>query len=145
MASQPSAVSCPHQPCLPTPRQPKCHLTWRTVPPHPATWPATAGSTPGAPLCPPTAVTSPPRWPSRACRQPGRAATLSRPPRSDAGAAPGAPRACQLLAPEPSSRTALPMLATLGISPRDLSPVRLSGLKELKTTSETERSVVLRS
>lgn len=26
-ASQPSAVSCQHQPCLPTPRQPKCHLT----------------------------------------------------------------------------------------------------------------------
>lgn len=47
--------------------------------------------------------------------------------------------------PEPSSRTALFMLAIPGISPHDLSPVRLLGLKELKTTSETERSVVLRS
>lgn len=99
MASQPSAVSCRHQPCLPTPRRPKCHLTWRTAPLHPATWPATAGSMPGAPRCPPTAVTSLPRWHSRACRQPGRAATPSRPPLSDAGAAPGAPWAGWLLGP----------------------------------------------
>lgn len=47
--------------------------------------------------------------------------------------------------PKPGSRTALFVLAIPGISPRDLSPVRLLGLKELKTTSETERSVVLRS
>lgn len=97
--SQPSAVSCRRQPCLPTPLQPKCHLTWHTAPLHPATWRATAGSTPGPPRCPPTAATSPPRWHSRACRQPGRAATPSPPPPSDAGAGPGAPWARWLLVP----------------------------------------------
>lgn len=46
------------------------------------------------------------------------------------------------LSPEPGSQTALFVLEIPGISPHDLSPVRLLGLKAPKT-SETDRTVVL--
>lgn len=47
------------------------------------------------------------------------------------------------LSPAPGSQTALFTPVKPGISPRDLSPVRLLGLKEPKKTLETERSVVV--
>jgi len=79
------------------------------------------GSILQARLSPLMAVTSLPRWPSRACRQPGKAATQSRPPLSDAGVAP------VQASPAPGSQTALLMLVEPGLSPPDLSPAGLFG------------------
>lgn len=53
---------------LPTTLPPKCHPTWGTAPPPRPMWPEPRGSRPVAVLSLPTAVTSPPHWPSRAWR-----------------------------------------------------------------------------
>ena len=55
-----------HPASLPTTLPPKCLPTWGTAPPPRPMWPDPHGSRPVAVLYLPTAVTSPPLWPSRA-------------------------------------------------------------------------------
>lgn len=138
-ASQQLEASYQHQPCLPTPRRLKCRPTCHTAQLPPATWQAMVGSMLQARRSPLMAVTSLPRWPSRACRQPGKAATQSRPPLSDAGAAPGQ------LSPAPGSQTAHLMLAEPGLSFPDLSPAGLFGTEraEGRIRSRGERADAL--
>lgn len=69
-----------HPASLPTTLPPKCHPTWGTAPPRRPMWPDPRGSQPVAMLYLPTAVTSPPRWPLRAC-QPTVTPSTQSPPR----------------------------------------------------------------
>lgn len=69
-----------HPASLPTTLPPKCHPTWGTAPPRRPMWPDPRGSQPVAMLYLPTAVTLPPRWPSRGC-QPTMTPSTQSPPR----------------------------------------------------------------